>query len=88
LARIGLFRNFRSGSCHRKGISRLSSKAGVIVELNRFEPGFDVFEGFGMLAHVFGKECKCFRVAARSTFFHEGRPGFDFPRCARYLSVF
>jgi len=29
---------------------RFSSKAGIVIEFNCFEPGFDVFAGFGMLA--------------------------------------
>jgi hypothetical protein len=57
---------------------RLSSKAGIVIELNRFELGFDVFAGFGML--VFSKECQRFRVAVRGLipliaipgYFHNG----------------
>jgi hypothetical protein len=59
---------------------RFSSKAGIVIEFNGFEPSFDVFAGFGKLAEVFGKERKCFRVAVRSALFHESRPHFDFPR--------
>jgi hypothetical protein len=42
------------------GILRLASKAGIVIELNGFEPGFDVFAGFGMLAQVFGESGKQF----------------------------
>jgi len=41
----------------------VSSKAGIIIQFNGFEPGVDVFAGFGKLAEVSGKERKCFRVA-------------------------
>ena len=52
----------------RAGFRRLAAKAGIVIELSGFEPGFDVFTGLGMLAHVFGKECQRFRVAVRSAF--------------------
>src|ERR1041385_8179638 len=36
---------------------------------------------------MFGKERKCFGVAVRPAFFHESRPGFDFPWSARGLGM-
>jgi len=47
---------------------RSSSKAGVVIEFNGFEPGLDVFARFGMFAQVFCEERKRFRVAVRSRF--------------------
>ena len=64
-----------------------SSKADIVIELAEFEQGFDVFPGFGKPAQVFGKEGKCFGVAVRRAFFHESRPGFDFPWRARGLGM-
>jgi hypothetical protein len=42
---------------------RLSSKAGIVIELNRFEPGFDVFAGFGMLAQYSAKSASVFSAS-------------------------
>jgi len=67
--------------------SRSSSEAGVVIEFNGFEPGFDVFACFGKLAEVFGKERQRFRVAVGAAFFHESRTSFDFPRCARRFGM-
>src|ERR1044071_8634646 len=66
---------------------RFSSKADIVIEFAEFEPGFDVFPGFGKPAQVFGKERKCFGVAVRPAFFHESRPGLDLPRRARGLGM-
>jgi len=55
---------------------RLSSKAGIVIELSGFEPGFDVFTGLGMLANVFGKECQRFRVAVRGLIQLIAIPGY------------
>src|ERR1017187_5487460 len=66
---------------------RFSSKADIVIEFAEFEQGFDIFPGFGKPAQVFGKERKCFGVAVRSAFFHESRPGLDFPWSARGLGM-
>jgi hypothetical protein len=44
---------------------RFSSKADIVIESAEFEPGFDVFPGFGKPAQVFGKARKCFGVVAQ-----------------------
>jgi hypothetical protein len=64
-----------------------SSKADIVIEFAEFEPGFDVFPGFGKPAQMFGKERKGFRVAVGPAVFHEGRPGFAFPWSARRLGM-
>src|SRR5579872_1775356 len=64
---------------------RLSSKADIIVEIDEFEEGLDIFPGCGKPAQLFGKERKGFGVAVRRAFVHEGRPSLDLPWRARGL---
>src|ERR1044071_27343 len=66
---------------------RFSSKADIVIEFAEFEPGFDVFSGFGKTAQGFSEEGKCFGVAVRRALFHESRPGLDFPGRARGLGM-
>jgi hypothetical protein len=66
---------------------RYPSKTDIVIEFAEFEPGFDVFPGFGKPAQLFGKERKCFGIAVRSAFFHESRPNLDFPWRARGLGM-
>src|ERR1022692_4990465 len=71
----------------RMGGLRFSSKADIVIEFAEFEQGFDVFPCFRELAQVSCKDRKCFGVAVQSAFFHESRPGPDFPWRARGLGV-
>ena len=59
--------------------SRLAAKADVVVKVESVEPGFDVFAGLGVVAHVFGEFGESFSVAIWSTFVEIGGPSLDFP---------
>jgi hypothetical protein len=60
-------------------LSGLASETNVVVQFDGVKPCFDVLPGLAEFPDISGKKLERFRVAVRSTFFHESRPGFDFP---------